>query len=84
MTIVLAILYFVVVVWLRYPKQTVGNLVKPEPTISFIEIPIVHLEYVPKATVKRTVAQMRKDVRDLGIKGSARLNKQQCLEILGT
>jgi hypothetical protein len=58
MTIVLAILYCVIVVWLRYPKQTVGNpeielveipIVKLQyqPTIEFIEIPIVKLVYQP-------------------------------------
>ena len=109
MTIVLAIVYFVIVVWLRYPKQSVEfkvslNLVETPPTVKkgfkFVEIPIVKLQYVPKLvetpivqlqyvpkvelpTKPKTVLEMRKIIRDMGIKGSARLNKKQCLEILG-
>ena len=51
-----------------------------------VETPIVQLQYVPKVeipTKPKTVLEMRKIIRDMGIKGSARLNKAQCLEILG-
>ena len=82
----LVILYL----WLACPrkdKETLGN--QPKKGFKFIEIPIVKLQYQPTVTsavakvTKRTVKEMRLQVRDLGIKGSARMNKAQCEEILG-
>ena len=95
MSTVLYILFFVIVVWLRYPKQTLGNQPKKGFNIKFALLdddgnlvdttPEFQVEQVKEAVkvAKRTVASMRKQVRDLGIKGSARLNKAQCEEILG-
>ena len=80
----------IVYLWLACPSktvETVGN--QPKKGFKVIEIPIVQLQYTPKVEqieqvkqVKRTVAVMRKMVRDLGIVGSARMNKQQLEDIL--
>jgi hypothetical protein len=53
-----------------------GNLVETSPEFQ--------VEQVKAATkvAKRTVASMRLQVRDLGIKGSARMNKAQLEQIL--
>jgi hypothetical protein len=85
METVLYICLVIIYLWLASPsktKETAGN--QPKKGFKLIEIPVVHLEYVPKATVKRTVKEMRLQVRDLGIKGSARMNKQQLEYILNT
>jgi hypothetical protein len=73
----------------KYIEIPVVQLVY-QPPIKLVEIPIVKLQYQPKVTVtvaktpKRTVASMRLQVRDLGIKGSARMNKAQLEYILDT
>ena len=77
------------IVQLQYiPKLVETPIVKLQyiPKVELVEIPIVQLQYVPKVeipTKPKTVLEMRKIIRDMGIKGSARLNKAQCLEILG-
>ena len=53
-----------------------------------VETPITELVYQEQLepqsiNPKPTVLQMRKLVRDKGIKGSARMNKAQCLAALG-
>ena len=99
METVLYIWLIILYLWLACPskpKETVGfkvieiPIVKLEyqPTIKLVEVPIVQLVYneqVKETTkvAKRTVATMRKQVRDLGIKGSARMNKAQLESILG-
>jgi hypothetical protein len=57
MTIVLVIVYCALVVWARYPKQSVRKGFKfveipivqlqYQPTVELVEIPIVQLEYQP-------------------------------------